>query len=604
MNYITLIIFILIYKSYSYPCKDSENNCLKCNPITNLCFKCKFDNFIPDENGGCSQIKKCSIGINYCDECDLEVELCRKCEKGYYPDKYGGCSFTENCQISYKGKCLQCDDNFILIGGSSDLKFCKYKYSEDFKNCKVINKENGYCQVCEEGYFLNTGDFKCSSTEHCNESIYGICQSCGEGYYLNKKNNTCLLKTGNFLYCKQSLDEETCDICDEMSYLDKSGNCSLSNFCYKSSNGKCEECIPNYYLSSNENICSNSKNCFKADKDTGFCLVCESNNFMDTKDFKCKSNLEDNEFKYCLKVTNALCTECISGYKLSKDSKCSKTFNCLESENGKCIQCEKNYYLGLDNKCSYVKHCIYSDEYGCIECEDGFYYNVLYANCSDAIDRFENCKLSAGYYCSECKNNFYLNLNDSICVDNTQKGPFYKCALTDLYNEYCQKCIDGYYLGTEDNLCSLNENCKISKNENVCLECDENYCLDLKKGKCFENDYLENENDKIYYACEKTNKEGTKCEKCKNGYEVGGDGYCIDSTRCLEKKDGECIRCIEEKSELGNTYCANKVFGCVPNFYLGCLRCDNILDIYYCTECKEGYRKTFSGGGCEEIRNK
>ena len=60
---------------------------------------------------------------------------------------------------------------------------------------------------------------------------------------------------------------------------------------------------------------------------------------------------------------------------------------------------------------------------------------------------------------------------------------------------------------------------------------------------------------------------------------------------------------IEEKSELGNTYCANKVFGCVPNFYLGCLRCDNILDIYSCTECKEGYRKTFLGG-CEEIRNK
>ena len=71
----------------------------------------------------------------------------------------------------------------------------------------------------------------------------------------------------------------------------------------------------------------------------------------------------------------------------------------------------------------------------------------------------------------------------------------------------------------------------------------------------------------------------------------------------LRKKDGECIRCIEEESELGNTYCANKVFGCVPNFYLGCLRCDDILDISLCTECKEGYIKT-SSGVCEEIGNK
>ena len=340
----------------------------------------------------------------------------------------------------------------------------------------------------------------------------------------------------------------------------------------------------------------------KADKDTGFCLQCKSNNFMDIKDFKCKSNLEDNEFKYCQKVANDLCIECIRGYKLSKDSKCSETFNCLESENGKCIQCEKNYYLGLDNKCSYIKHCTRSDEYGCIECDDGYYYNILYANCSEAIDRFENCKRSAGYYCSECKNNFYLNLNDSICVDNTQKGSFYKCALSDLENEYCQRCIDGYYLGTEDQLCSLIENCKNSESENICSECDENYCLDYHKGLCIDNDYLENEDEKIYFACEYTNKEGTKCEKCKNGYEVGEDGYCIDSTRCLEKKDDECLKCSEEKNENGYTYCANKVFGCVESLYSGCLRCDDILKIYSCTECKEGYRLTYMGG-CEKIGN-
>jgi hypothetical protein len=28
--------------------------------------------------------------------------------------------------------------------------------------------------------------------------------------------------------------------------------------------------------------------------------------------------------------------------------------------------------------------------------------------------------------------------------------------------------------------------------------------MHINKGKCIENDYLENENDKIYYACEKS----------------------------------------------------------------------------------------------------
>ena len=84
-----------------------------------------------------------------------------------------------------------------------------------------------------------------------------------------------------------------------------------------------------------------------------------------------------------------------------------------------------------------------------------------------------------------------------------------------------------------------------------------------------------------------------------DGYEIGNDGYCVDVLRCLEEKDGECIRCIDEEYK-GYSYCANKQFGCVPTFLVGCLKCDDILDFYKCTECKEGYSSLY--GGCTKIQ--
>ena len=82
------------------------------------------------------------------------------------PDNNGGCSYIINCDISYRGLCLKCLDNFILIGPGEDYKFFKSIYSNDLRNCKTINEENGVCSECEEGYFLDRDDFKCSKTEN------------------------------------------------------------------------------------------------------------------------------------------------------------------------------------------------------------------------------------------------------------------------------------------------------------------------------------------------------------------------------------------------------------------------------------------------------
>ena len=170
-------------------CKEEVNHCTRCNPVTKLCVQCDKDIYIPDELGGCTYSRKCIFGENYCLECNEEGNFCNKCEDDYFPDKNGGCSYTDNCEISYKGICQECSIDFILIGIDdyfiNGVKICKWKESEDLKHCERINIENGVCIFCENDYYLNSGDRKCTKVENCYQSSFDICQKCKEGFYLD-----------------------------------------------------------------------------------------------------------------------------------------------------------------------------------------------------------------------------------------------------------------------------------------------------------------------------------------------------------------------------------------------------------------------------------
>ena len=598
-NFLFILFANFIAISIASSCTDHQNYCQKCNPLLDQCIICSHEDIlVPNENGVCEGSQKCFIGKNYCLECESDEKLCKTCDVGYYPDANGACSNTASCKISYKGICLECQEDYILI---EPYKNCKSLLNNDFKNCKEIDILRGVCKECEEGYYLDDGDKKCSKTENCFESMFGVCQLCNYGYYLNRKENKCIEKNGDFLYCKQTIDGETCDLCNSGSYMDENGVCVQTNFCSKSSNGKCDKCKDGYYLSYNNGVCINTDKCYIGDKDTGLCLECNLYYYIDFKDFKCRSNVEANEYKFCEKVIDNICVKCESGYYLGKDGKCSFTPNCEESDNGFCNLCAEKYYLGLDAYCSEIERCIYSRFNDCIECQDGYYYHSIDKKCikSEGVQSLENCKYTCKYpdstQCCECKNNYYLDSNKTLCNDNNEEGAFYKCRYADKDGEKCRECVEGYHLGSEDKKCTLNENCKISENENRCLECDDYFCLDVKSGKCIRNEFLENEKVKIYFACKKTNKEGEACEQCIEGYEVNDEGYCVNMANCEENKDGKCMKCNNEKNKNGYYYCANEVFGCIEGHFGNCIRCDNLLDLYSCTECENGYEKNQYG---------
>ena len=598
-KYLFLILnFHLLLSSPS--CIERVNHCGRCNSVTKLCIKCEKSIYVPDDLGGCKNAEICLIGENHCLQCNEEGKLCQKCEDGYFPDKNGGCSYTDNCEISYEGKCLKCTQDFILAGENfyfgEGLKICKSINSEDLKNCDRIDEEKGSCLSCKEGYYLNSGDKKCSKISNCYESSFGICKKCNLGYYLNKKDDKCEKENGVFINCKESVNNQTCDICQDDYYFDEEGKCVSINYCSVSDeSGKCRKCKSGYYLSSNGDSCTINDNCNYGDKDLGICLSCEEKYFIDFKDGKCKSNQEDNDFKYCL-IADGGCKQCFYGYYLSEDLKCVSTQNCAESDNGICILCSNNYHLLLDNKCNNVEHCIYSNSYNeCTECEDGFYYAKNNKTCKIAEGDFENCKSGYDYKsCEKCKDDYYLNKNDSLCYSNKEIDNFYKCAETDFSGKQCAKCVENYYLGDKDNKCSLIKSCERSENENKCIECSEYFCLDIKTGKCEYNDEIEAEDKIFYYKCKKTNEEGNACEICIEGYELNENGLCIDNTHCIEKnQDGSCKKCQSDEQGI---FCLNNIFGCVDLYYDNkCLECNDILDFNECTKCLDGYKLNENG---------
>ena len=405
---------LLIYFQISFIlclCTIEENHCSRCNPVTKLCVKCEKNIYVPDKNGGCENSHKCIMGENQCILCNENESLCTECEIGFFPDENGGCSYTDNCEISYRGECLECKEDFILIGEKNfydegEIKICKSKNFGDLKNCEEINKSKGICEKCKEGYYLNSGDKKCSTVENCYESTFEVCKKCNKKYYLDKKDSKCKNQTENFEHCQETLDGKTCSVCDDDYYFDEEEKCTNTKFCSKSENFKCNECINNYYLTEDGQSCSSVKNCYKADKETGICDWCSENFCLKKNEFKCLSD-EGNDFKYCKIVTNE-CEKCENGYKLGEDGRCTKTNNCAESKNGNCIQCSEGYYLGLDGICINKEHCIYSTINGnCIECEDGYVWDNYNQICQITDNKFKNCRLTLeGVFCADCKKIF------------------------------------------------------------------------------------------------------------------------------------------------------------------------------------------------------
>lgn len=49
------------------------------------------------------------------------------------------------------------------------------------------------------------------------------------------------------------------------------------------------------------------------------------------------------------------------------------------------------------------------------------------------------------------------------------------------------------------------------------------------------NEYITNEDNMMFYKCVLTNENGTKCDYCKNSFEIREKGYCYNIVDCDKK---------------------------------------------------------------------
>ena len=591
-----LLFIVFQIKIFQFKnCMKYYNFCIQCNQITDLCDYCIFPVFKPDLTGGCEGAKHCTPNNNFCLECNQGSTLCQKCENEYLPDNNGGCALTDNCEVSYRGECQICKQNYNLVNEGKPYLECKAKPKEEDLYCKKFDKE-GICTECVDNYFLTHGNKKCSKVFYCNYVQDNECTECIRGYYLDKKdNNICKPYNENFFYCKESIDGKKCSLCQEGFYLSQDNKCVITPYCVESKPNTylCQQCVEGYFLTTEES-CSITKHCkHLLDPSSGKCYSCDKDYYINTKTGICKSNQEDNNFKYCEKGSD-FCESCIIYYHLGEDHKCSKSRNCSESEDAVCIKCDNTTHLTKNNKCVETKHCVLSDDYyKCIECEKGYFYNTSSNKCinDEDYEEFQNCKELdlIGEKCVECQNNYYLNKTDNKCYLSKENSTLYKCSEINK-NNTCIKCAKNYYLGKLDNKCSSIYGCDKSENINKCLQCNPNYCL--TNGKCNYTDMVLDDQKGYCYKCVETNKNGTRCKQCFDGYNLLDNGFCSNLNNCEEKENDNCLKCQNNVVDLYGynvLLCANKKLGCVENYNDKCLRCDDIHDFDKCTKCKDGY---------------
>ena len=184
---------------------------------------------------------------------------------------------------------------------------------------------------------INCIDKECFevSCEKCDTEEYGSCTKCRKNFKLIDGKCPC--------------QESSCALC--------STGLAGYNLCIQCKNG---------YFNYDNNCYCPIENCFQCSENG--CLLCNTNYHYNSENNKCEKNIEeikcfDSNCKTCFSGEEGACEECLEGYELGEDYKCSNSKNCSESINGICVQCIDNNFLGLDNKCTMIEHCIYSDNY-------------------------------------------------------------------------------------------------------------------------------------------------------------------------------------------------------------------------------------------------
>ena len=483
-------------------------NCIKYNPTASStkCLECEKNFYAASSDGLCKDRLE-SLKVNFCEELDLQNDICIKCVFGYLitTDGLKCLRLISNCQeykISNKETktllCYVCNDGYYLDEASG---LCAQPADHFSSKCQTYARNSMKCERCIPDTFIASFS-KCEQhdkdviTPHCIQTSLidrNTCKTCLPGFFLFPSDNNCVRLTKLIGNCKVYADEESCS-----------------------------ECLIGYWGTLCEAIPS-FEHCLVKDTASKKCTQCENNYLMDSSLKVCVKPSEILE-DYCEEInlankvfTCAVCKENCLSMQYKDSSYCDKPEedipdSCIKmgmrDSALKCVACEPGYYL-KDNEC--VRQCNFAN------------YTIHLQRLSLTGETITN------YGERSCK----LSIGDQ-CLIKTYAA----VALTGALTEICAKCK----VGASPVIDSVNYNLNHLLEVEDSINAEAHPMNRIPAVTCVDNDALFSKvsagTAKEYCKYFYTDDSNYTCQRCDNGrsglvvnttLSVGGIATCTSS---------------------------------------------------------------------------
>ncbi|CAK62555.1 unnamed protein product (macronuclear) [Paramecium tetraurelia] len=219
--------------------EDNQQVCQKCNPICytceqdSLCLSCDIAvNRVINKQQICicnqgyfenetNQCQKCHYSCIYCNQSE-EFNQCTACPTSRIKSSDKMNSFECKCRKGYFDlgvlECISCKPYQNVNASHPCYSQCGDNILQWDEECDDGN--NNSRDGCVDCYFTTD---RCRSNI-CKKCYQGYCQICNDGYYLNGNNEcqqcsqsclTCITSQDNCVQCRFTLEDKTCKMCEQ-----------------------------------------------------------------------------------------------------------------------------------------------------------------------------------------------------------------------------------------------------------------------------------------------------------------------------------------------------------------------------------------------------
>ncbi|EAR96336.2 transmembrane protein, putative (macronuclear) [Tetrahymena thermophila SB210] len=440
-------------------------------------------------------------------------------------------------------------------------------------------------------------DSSCLAFPFCQICSTSSCLICIEGYQLSQ-DNLCQLNTNiqnkypkigfyfDTLSQQLQLCHPSCEMCrgpyqfqclgciqgyqEIISYSDMFYciKCEVSNCSRCDTDGKCLECIPQFYLDQNSNQCTQcqTQNC-QICSSVSTCVQCSKGYILSGSGNQC--NIES---------VNAICQiqRCKS---CNKEGQCNLCQDGFFLQNGLCKQCQQPCLTCQDEStsCKSCQRDAYKDYYlqgtQCVmSCNHQFYASKQLGRCVECSSAIEGCLTCLDQFtCTSCIDSINYTIQNNKCVRKCKPNQFVLMNSLQQIKSLQQRRL---WELDQDSVINSCQNCSPEINS-VCKQCIglPTYCEICQDGYFIYNGKCLNSCPPKTYSLTKSKLK--KCFDCMEGCK-----QCINGNTCLQ--------CEDSFQSNSNQQCQIKYQYALSNQPIKCLQNQVFFNGFCMPSCPSG----------------